>query len=451
MTGSGIDCRPDDFSTGFPDLAAILLGEFGRAGYEFRAHGSIRAPDWDTTLFVSGGIQNWRSWVLGSHAAGEGRVGAQWCVRANRLDDIGTSMALTSFCMISAVRLGARPRRVALEELMTALEGCGIPLSRLAFITTMPTTALPSDEESASTLAALGISPDRITSRAQRWAQPFRPYGPTGPNLFILAETGPPCSANCSPLCRCGRFVHFWNCEFLDYMRLSDNTLQPAPTPVVDSAGSLEWLACAVAGKLDVRAAEPLRRAADAVLALVARAAPEFDIADAELTKLVDHGRTVALLLASGLEPGSRAHGHVLRRLVRRMLTTLVALTVEPTLLTPVIVAASQASAGQYGFPGSLDVRARVSRLDGEVAGFRVAVARGRREYAKARERADTAADLAEALFRIKAEQGVPLPVLLAWCRADDRPVCDERIATLLADERAVSRQERPRHRVKGK
>ena len=439
MTESGV-CRPDDFRTGFAGLAAVLLGGFGRAGYEFRPHGSVRAPDWDTTLFVSGGIQNWRSWVLGSHAAGAGRVGAQWCVRANRLDDIGTSMALTSFCMISAVRLGARSRRETLEELMAALEECGIPLSRLAFITTAPAAGRLSDEESADTLAAMGVSSDRIAARAHRWAQPFRPCGPTGPNLFVLAEIGPPCSARCSPLCRCGRFLHFWNCEFLDYARLPDGTLQRAPRPVADSAGSLEWLACAVAGEPGITGAEPLRRAADAVLALVARAAPGPDVAAAELTKLVDHGRTVALLLASGLEPGSRAHAHVLRRLVRRMLTTLVALGAEPALLSPVILAASEASADQYGFPGVLDVRDRVRRLDDEVAGFTAAVARGRREYARACERAGTAADLAEALFRIKAERGVPLPVLLGWCRADGREVCGERIATLLADERDVSR-----------
>lgn len=395
------------------------LAAFGRLGYARQPPRPVRAPDGDTTLFVSGGIQNWRGWVTETGRAGQARTGAQWCVRTNRLADVGTSPVLTSFCMLSAVRLGPVDRVEVLSQVLTVLGVWGIPADRLAFIVTTGSADRPGDERSFDALRALGIAADRIAGRPRRWAQPFRPDGVTGPNLFVLLDRGPPCSPECSPRCRCGRFLHFFNCEFLDYRPAPGGGVIPAPLPVTDLAGSLEWLGLALTG------AEPLAEARAAVTGLVT-GRPAADV-----SLLADHGRTVALLLADGVAPGARAHGHIVRRLVRRML----AVMPDPARLRPVVLAAARSSAGLHGYPSPAVFEQSTGVLDAEVDAFTGLLARGRRRYLGLLG-GDPGA-VAEAVFRVKTDLGVPLPILRAWCAADGVPT--DRWDALLARERDES------------
>jgi alanyl-tRNA synthetase len=409
------------------DVTDSLLAAFEHRGHTVFPPCDVRAPSWDTTLFVSGGIQNWHAWSLDPASAGQARVGAQWCVRTNRLYRPGS---LTSFCMVSGVRVGWRSREDTLAEVISALDACGIGSSRLAFVATQADGDRPADDGSVAALARLGVPADRIATWSRKWAQPYRPTGPTGPNLFVLAESGPPCGPDCGPLCGCGRFQHFWNVELLDHVREADGSLRPAEMPITDIAGSVEFFTRVRDHAPDTLSVEPLRTAAERVRA----------VAGVEDPLLVDHGRTGALLLGSGVRAEARAHGHVLRRLLRRMCTLLVTMGADLDLMPAVVLAASTGSAGRHGFPPREAIEAALGELDGELAAFRAVLASGRRRYQAANGRAVDPTDLAELLFRIKADLGVPLPILTGWCAADGRQPCEERIAALAAGERAASR-----------
>lgn len=409
------------------DLVDRLLTAFERQGHAVYPPCDVRAPSWDTTLFVSGGIQNWHGWSLDPASAGQARVGAQWCVRTNRLDQPGS---LTSFCMVSAVRVGRRRRLDTLAEVSSALADCGIPIARLAFVATSADGDRPADNESIAALARLGVPADRITTWSRKWAQPFRPSGPTGPNLFVLYESTALSGPGSGSGSMGGRFQHFWNVELLDYVREADGSLRAAETPITDTAGSVEFFARALAGEADALSVEPLRTAAERVRAVTGVADP----------LLVDHGRTSALLLGSGVLPGARAHGHVLRRLLRRMCATLVTLGADLDLLPVVILASSTSSAGRHGFPKAAVIEETLTGLDRELAAFRTVLHRGRRRYQALRGQARDPADLAELLFSIKTDLGVPLDVLTSWCAADGRQPSAGVIAALTAVERSASR-----------
>ncbi len=411
----------------------VGLAAFARLGYARQPALSVRAPEGDTTLFVSGGIQNWREWVTDHGRAGEARAGAQWCVRTNRLADVGSSSVLTSFCMLSAVRLGWVDRAEVLSHVLSVLDAWGIRAGRLAFIVTTGSADRPGDQRTVEALRTLGIAANRVAGRPRRWAQPFRPNGVTGPNLFVLLDRGTPCSAGCSPLCRCGRFLHFFNCEFLDYLPSLDGGIVPAPLPVTDLAGSLEWLGCASTGAGQVHDVEPLVGARTAVAGLLT--GPQ--LAAVDLSVLVDHGRTVALLLADGVRPGPRAHGHIVRRLVRRMLTVLVSAGQEPTLLGALVLAAARSSAGLQGYPEPAVIQQTTGVLEAEVAAFTALLARGRRRYLNLLE--GNPVEAAEAVFRVKTDHGVPLSILLGWCTADGIEVELDRLDVLLSRERDES------------
>jgi dTDP-4-amino-4,6-dideoxygalactose transaminase len=233
--------------------------------------------------------------------------------------------------------------------------------------------------------------------------------------------------------------LHFWNCEFLDYETTPDGRYLPSRMPVTDCAGSLEWLSCALAPAPHGRARVPKLPAIGAIAELLDKlpaVGPRASAAD--LVMLADHGRTVALLLGSGLAPGPRGHGHLLRRLIRRMLATLEA---DAAMLAPLVHAAAAPDAGQFGFPAMPDTRTLRDQLADEVAAFDAMITRGRQAYRTAHARARTPDGLTDSVFRIKAGLGVPLPILLAWCQADGQELPADRIAQMLAGERDASRQ----------
>nr|MDT0658193.1 alanine--tRNA ligase-related protein [Micromonospora sp. DSM 115978] len=416
--------------------AEAALAAFARLGYERQPPMPVRAPEHDTTLFVSGGIQNWRRWVeLGG--AGEARTGAQWCVRTNRLDDVGITPVLTSFCMISAVRLGPRGRAAALTDVLSVLSSIGLSTGRLAFIVTTADQGRQADDESVAALRRLGFGDDRIAGRPRRWAQPFRPGGVTGPNLFVLVERGAACSADCSPLCGCGRFLHFLNCEFLDRIPTPHGGLAPAPLPVVDIGCSVEWLGCALTGADRAYDIEPLAGARSEALRILG--GPEPSATD--LSILVDHGRTVALLLGNGIRPGPRAHGHVARRLLRRMLTVLLATGRDPALVADLVRAAATSGAAGHGFPEPAEIEAATSTLNTEATSFVRGLARGRHRLRLLLSRTGPGGS-AEVVFRVRSEQGVPLPVLLAWCAESGVEIDRRRLDDLLHRQRSGSKAE---------
>jgi len=424
----------------FAMLTDTVLEQFSRRGYERHGHRSVQADRTDTSLFVSGGIQNWRSWFLDPAEATGARVGAQWCVRMNRLADLDHKSG-TSFCMVSAVRRGMRDRRPLISDTVEILADCGVDPGALAFVVSGADADRPADDHTYAALRQLGVPPERIAVKAQRWSRPFRPLGPTGPNLFVLMDTDAECSPSCSPLCGCGRYLHFWNCEFLDHTVNPQGMLVAAAMPGSDIAGSTDRLTLARRKSTGSfwDSPELAGSVAAARKALIDGAYPGL-AQGRHFPLFLDHGRTVALLLGSGVTMSARAHGHVLRRLIRRMATALIVESSSPELTAPLVAAASASVTGAHGFPAAESVRSRLSEIDAEVAGFVAHVDRGRRRFETELAHRSSDQDLAEAMFRIKSSLGVPMDILLAWLNEEGADVGAKHLHDLLSHERIRSR-----------
>jgi alanyl-tRNA synthetase len=389
-----------------------------------------------STLFATAGIQYWRPWVLAADPASDpGRIGVQWCVRMNSLDRVGRTNFLTSFCMLSVVTRGSLDRREALERMLGVFVGrWGLPFARLAFNAVASGPLAPADTASLAALDQLGVPSSRIVSAARKWAHPFKPDGPAGPELFVLFDrTGAACQAGCGPSCACGRYVHFWNLEFLENRRLANGTVERAPMPFTDSAGSLEWVTCAVTRAADTYHAPPLEGIVAALgneLVSATRSPSE------ERIRIVaDHARTIALLLASGIEPGPRAHGHVLRRLIRRALAILKGCGTDPALLAHIVRRAAEGNQEQPGFPAASWPNAS---LDEETRRFADQLRRMRHRFDRlcAGGRGVAAGEV----FEMHATHGVPWEALEDWL--EDAGIAMDRasLAALRGEERVRSR-----------
>ncbi|HEX3150059.1 MAG TPA: alanine--tRNA ligase-related protein [Gemmataceae bacterium] len=414
-------------------LATGAEALFVPLGHVVRPPGPVIAPDDPSTLFATAGIQLWRSWVLANDSASEaGRIGVQWCVRMNSLDRIGKTNFLTGFCMLSILTRGKQPREQAISRWLTVLtEHWGLPLDRLGFVATGTGPLAPEDTASLDALGRLGIKPDHVAVRPRKWVFPFKPDGPTGPELFVLVDhRGSVCGPGCGPLCACGRYLHFWNLEFLDHRRLpasQGSEAVPADEPYLDSAGSLEWAAAAVSGSTDVYAA--------ALADIVELWRAEIAVKEAAQL-LADHTRTLALLLGSGVLPGPRRHGHVVRRLVRRALALLLRHDRSPSALGRAIRTVGDAY--QY-HPGFTPPRADTEEIiDREAEALMALISVTRRRFERLLNGGKELSPVA--LFELHAVHGLPWELVELWVKQAGASVDNEQLGLLRKQDRATAR-----------
>jgi alanyl-tRNA synthetase len=351
----------------------------------------------------------------------------------NSLDRVGTTNFLTSFCMLSVVTRDTSDRRAALDRMLGVfVERWGLPFDRLAFSAVADGPLAPADVASLAALRELGVDASHVTSAPRRWAYPFKPHGTAGPELFVLFDrTGAPCGAGCGPSCGCGRYVHFWNLEFLEHRRLADGTVEPSPMPFVDSAGSLEWVTCAATRAPDSYQAPPLARVSAAVREAVGTGGP---VPEARVRIVADHARTIALLVASGIEPGPRAHGHVLRRLIRRTLAVLHASGADSAVLSRIVRIAAEENRVHPGFPAAPRPDAH---LEKEAAGFVDHLRNVRRRFDR---RAAARPLRPDDVFDMHATYGVPWETLEEWLSEAGIDVDRASLAALRRAERVRSR-----------
>ncbi|MFG3225333.1 alanine--tRNA ligase-related protein [Kitasatospora sp. NPDC048194] len=422
-------------------LAHRLMDQLARRGGLHRVPpAEVIAPSGDSTLFVSAGIQPWREWALSGRPERAGRVGLQWCVRTNRLEAAGAGGIQTAFAMVSDVRRGRIERIRYFEELLTAFQAIGLDPRRLGFLTARDSAGRPLDDATHRALTRLGIPADRLATRPHRMSAPF-PGGPFGPNVFVLVDHGSAqvphrgCTPGCTPDCTCGRWFHFWNCEFLDLQLDGAGRHEPADRPLVDSAGGSERLACAVLGRPDAYTL-PALASVHAHVTTMARGDTAGTDTAALLRRVTDHARTAALLLGTGVVPGGKRHGHVLRRILRRAFVAAELLGAAPHRMVGLVALAAAAHRGWPGFPPVPDHR--LAMVGAESEAFAALLANGRRAY---RDLTHGAAGLtAETVFRLKAERGIPLEIVLEWCRRDGRSVELPDITEQMALEQRTSR-----------
>jgi alanyl-tRNA synthetase len=131
------------------------------------------------------------------------------------------------------------------------------------------------------------------------------PTGPCGPCTEIFYDLGDDVPAN-------DRLLEIWNLVFMTSNRLGSGELEPLQRPCVDTGMGLERIASVVQGVSS-------NYETDAFVPLLAAAGEYFPtLSPPQRNMLVDHVRSVALLLAEGVLPSAEGAGYVLRKLIRR-------------------------------------------------------------------------------------------------------------------------------------
>ncbi|MGZ4594946.1 MAG: alanine--tRNA ligase-related protein [Actinomycetes bacterium] len=286
---------------------------FRDRGHQLVTGGSLLPPTGDPVLFTTSGMHPLTPYLEGRpHPMGTRLVNVQRCLRTTDLDEVGDRTHLTVFEMLGSWSLGDYPGSQSLQwgyELLR--DGFGIDPDRLHVTVFGGDEQIGPDTESLQTWSELGV-PVELTREENWWSN--GPGGPCGPDRELFVWTGgtpPQGTPGSDP-----RWVEVWNHVMMRYHRLGDGSLQRLVRPSVDTGMGLERLLMVLQDKgsvFDCDLFEPWMGTLPRL----------WGVDERSLRLLCDHLRSSIVVVGDGVRPSNTGRGYVLRRLVRRTLTTL--------------------------------------------------------------------------------------------------------------------------------
>lgn len=275
--------------------------------------GSTLVPPGDPVLFTTSGMHPLTPYLEGKpHPLGGRLVGVQRCLRTTDLDEVGDSSHLTIFEMLGSWSLGCYRGPQSLRWGYQLLrDGFGISPDRLHATVFGGDGQVGPDTESLSTWQELGV-PVEVTTAENWWSN--GPTGPCGPDSEIFIWTG-----DTQPRGTPGsdeRWVELWNHVTIRYRRLGDGSLQPLTQMNVDTGMGLERLLMTLQSKRSVFECDLFEPWMNSLPGL-------WHPDQHSLRLLTDHLRSAIVIIGDGIRPSSTGRGYVLRRLIRRTLSTL--------------------------------------------------------------------------------------------------------------------------------
>ncbi|WP_051782619.1 MULTISPECIES: alanine--tRNA ligase-related protein [unclassified Streptomyces] len=305
--------QPVGHPTSTDQLVSTFVEYFEEREHRRIVGSTLLPPPGDPVLFTTSGMHPLTPYLEGRpHPLGRRLVNVQRCLRTTDLEEVGDDTHLTVFEMLGTWSLGDYDGPRSLDwgyGLLT--EGLGIDPGRLY------ATVHAGDDRTGPDTASLELWQDRgvpveLTVEDNWWSN--GPVGPCGPDSEIFLWNGdvPPES---TPT-RDDRWVEVWNHVTMTHRRLDDGSLVPLPQRNVDTGLGLERLASLLQGKSSVFECDVFDPWRSLVPAL-------WPLDERSLRVVCDHLRSAVVVLGDGVRPSNTGQGHVLRRLVRRMLTLL--------------------------------------------------------------------------------------------------------------------------------
>ena len=294
-------------------ITETFLEFFRERGHHPIPGSSLVPRPGDPVLFTTSGMHPLTPYLEGRpHPGGPRLADVQRCLRTTDLDEVGDRTHLTVFEMLGSWSLGDYPGPQSVRwgyELVTG--GFGIEPGHLHATVYGGGDQVGPDTDIQEVWEDLGV-PVELTGTDNWWSN-----GPTGlcgtdTELFVWTGSSPPQGTPGTD----GRWVELWNHVMLRYRRLDDGTLIPLPRPCVDTGMGLERLVTILQGQDSVFGCDLLRPWTDTVSRL-------WPAGETSSRLVTDHLRSGVVVIGDGVTPSSTGRGYVLRRLVRRALTSL--------------------------------------------------------------------------------------------------------------------------------
>jgi alanyl-tRNA synthetase len=286
---------------------------FRERGHQRIAGSSLVPPLGDSVLFTTSGMHPLTPYLEGRpHPQGQRLVNVQRCLRTTDLDEVGDRWHLTVFEMLGSWSLGDYGGPQSLRwgyELMR--DGFGIDPDRLYVTVFGGDDQVGPDTESLETWSGLGV-PVELTGEENWWSN--GPTGPCGPDSEMFVWTGDT-QPQGTPRSD-GRWVEVWNHVMMRHRRRGDGGLQRLVRSHVDTGMGLERLLTVLQDKRSVFECDLFEPWTSTLPNL-------WGLGEQPLRLVCDHLRSSVVVIGDGVRPSNTGRGYVLRRLIRRSLTTL--------------------------------------------------------------------------------------------------------------------------------
>ncbi|WP_331774306.1 alanine--tRNA ligase [Sulfurospirillum sp. 1612] len=301
------------------DVRAEFLNFFKQKGHTIVPSAPL-VPDDATLLFVNAGMVPFKSIFTGEipRPNPPRATSCQTCIRAggkhNDLDNVGyTARHHTFFEMLGNFSFGDYFKEDAIAnawEFVTKV--LKLPEEKLWV------TVHDSDDE-AETLWQRHVPLERIKRFGDKdnfWQ--MGDVGPCGPCSEIFIDQG--AEHFHGPEDHMGgdgdRFLEIWNLVFMQYYRDEKGVLTPLPKPSIDTGMGLERVVAVCEGKQSNYDSTLFMPLINKVAELCGK--PYHYEEGASYRVIADHIRSVAFLLAQGINFDKEGRGYVLRRITRR-------------------------------------------------------------------------------------------------------------------------------------
>ena len=333
------------------DIRAKFLEYFASKGHKVYDSMPL-VPDDVSLLFTNAGMVQFKDIFTGKIPAPSPNIAtsSQLCIRAggkhNDLENVGyTARHHTLFEMLGNFSFGAYFKKEAIAyawEFVTEVLGFDKSL--------LYVTIHESDDE-AFELWQEHIESSRIKRMGDKdnfWQ--MGDTGPCGPCSEIYVDQGEQFFNGEEDYFggEGDRFLEIWNLVFMQYERSADGTLTPLPKPSIDTGMGLERVVALKEGKrsnFDSSLFMPLIHKVESLSkqTYIYESGASFRV-------IADHARSVAFLLAQGVNFDKEGRGYVLRRILRRAVRHGYLLGLRKAFLYEVVGVVCDTMGGHYGY-----------------------------------------------------------------------------------------------------
>lgn len=309
----------------FRKLRKLYIDFFVSKGHAAIPSSSLIPENDPTVLFTTAGMHPLVPYLTGQeHPHGKRLVDFQKCIRTGDIDDVGDESHLTFFEMLGNWSLGDYFKEESINwsfEFLT--EHLKFKTNQIHVTVFEGDNDAPKDTESADIWENLGIDKTHIhfMPKKDNWWGPAGATGPCGPDTEMFIDTGiEECSEDCSPGCRCGKYIEIWNNVFMQYNKNADGTFSTLSQKNVDTGMGIERTVAMMEGKKNVYETESFTPIINKIEELSGK---KYE-SSLEITKamriIADHTRTATFIIGDqqGISPSNTGAGYVLRRLIRR-------------------------------------------------------------------------------------------------------------------------------------
>src|SRR4051812_1623836 len=311
------------------EIRRRFLAHFEQREHTVVPSASLIADD-PTLLLVNAGMVPFKPFFLGDLPAPYPRAtSVQKVVRTVDIDNVGrTARHASFFQMCGNFSFGdyfkERAIPLAWELLTNSLDDGGFGFAPESLWATVYL-----DDDEAFEIWKQFLPESRIQRRGKEdnfWSMGVP--GPCGPCSEIYFDRGPEYGADGGPIADEERYLEVWNLVFMQYERgpgagYDYPILRDLPARNIDTGMGLERMATILQGVDNLYEIDISRPVLNKAEQLTGTRYGADHATDVRLRVVADHTRTAAMLVADGVVPANEGRGYVLRRLLRRAVSSL--------------------------------------------------------------------------------------------------------------------------------